>query len=183
MNSKRVFTLIGILLVSSFLVMGFAKPPDPGSSLILNINTKLQPGVWHGWGLGNSAETPGAYLVDVSPVNASKNGAYIERALVQPEFDGYQWNDVLRIMLPEGFKPLKVNVMVYRTADLPLAAEYDAVLEGGVWHGFGVGPSDLEQGYLVEVTPLEASWWMGRISSGRWCSQNSTGLRGMMWRA
>jgi hypothetical protein len=107
--------------------------------------------------MGQSADTPGAYLVDVSPINASKSGAFVERALVQPEYDGYQWNDVLRIMIPDGFKPLKVNVMVYRTADLPVITEIEETLQPGVWHGWGLGPCEQSQGYLVEVTPLEDS--------------------------
>jgi hypothetical protein len=155
MKKNHALTLICVLLVVNLMLMGFAKAPGP--SVVASFKSRLQPGVWYGWGLGESSETPGAYLVDVSPINASQGGAYVERALVQPEFDGNKWNDVLRIMLPEGFKPLNVNVTVYRTADLPVRAAFETTLEPGVWHGWGLGPCEQDQGYLVEVTPLEDS--------------------------
>ena len=96
-------------------------------------------------------------MVEVTPLKRPVDGNYVEKALVQPEFDGQAWNDVLRVMLPEGMQPLKVNLRVYATTGLPVAAEFDVVLEPGEWMGWVIGPSSLERGYVVEATPLADS--------------------------
>jgi uncharacterized protein YceK len=156
MSKLRVIVFVGVLLVLVLMLTGYRPGPVQSPELIANFKALLEPGVWHGWNMGPSSN-PGAYLVDVTPLSASKDGAYVERALVQPEYDGTEWNDVLRIMFPDGFKPQKVNVRVYRIEDLPVRAEFDTILEPGVWHGWGLGPCEQDQGYLVVVTPLEDS--------------------------
>jgi hypothetical protein len=34
--------------------------------------------------------------------------------VVQPEFDGLEWNDVLRVTLASGYPPLDVNIRLCR---------------------------------------------------------------------
>ena len=75
--------------------------------------------------------------------------------MVQPEFIMDKWCDVLRVQIPEDQPAMEVQVRVYRTPDLPVAAEYVARLEPGVWHGFAVGQSTGTAGYVIVVTPLD----------------------------
>jgi hypothetical protein len=72
----------------------------------------LEPGAWHGIGLGPASQEQ-AYLVEVDPLTAGKEGYRLERVAVQPEFDGTSWNDVLRVMLPQGQPAMDVRVKVY----------------------------------------------------------------------
>ena len=148
--------LLILAVISVIPGWGVLAEASPWRELITNFNTVLEPGAWQGWAL-NPAETCGAYLVEVSPHGAGREGDVVERAVVQAEFDGSQWNDVLRAMIPESQPRLKVNLRVYRTCSLPVVMEFEETLEAGAWMGWVVGPARLERGYLVEVTPLEPS--------------------------
>ena len=119
-------------------------------------DTELQPGVWHGFSLGKSSEQR-VYLVDLSPLAPPAEGDFIERSVVQPEFDGNAWWDVLRVSIPSDASPLAASVEVYDVAELPLVADYDFELQPGEWHGFVVGESSARRVYLVEISPLEPS--------------------------
>ena len=156
MKGKRISTLIMCLMLVWYFLPAPAQAAGPDSTLpvVFNLNPVLQPGVWHGWGLGPSSADRG-YIVEVTPLEAPRGGNHVERALVQPEFDGQAWNDVLRVMLPEGMEPLKVNLRVYETSRLPVATEFPAVLTPGDWMGWVIGPASTDRGYVVEVTPLE----------------------------
>jgi len=121
----------------------------------LNANTTLQPGVWHGFGLGASSDVNG-YLTEISPTGLGTDGETIERYVVQPEFNGANWNDVLRAQVSAAYPPLDVNLRVYETSSLPVAAEFVTTLQPGVWQGSLLGPSNLDGGYLAEITPLQA---------------------------
>lgn len=129
-------------------------PPKSILPLLTSIDAVLEPGAWQGWAIRPS-EARGGYLVAVTPLEPSVEGDFIERALVQPEFDGRRWNDVLRVLLPAGQPRLKVNLKVYDTASLPVVMEFDTLLQPGTWHGFGIGPASANRGYVVEVSPLE----------------------------
>jgi hypothetical protein len=72
----------------------------------------LEPGVWHAAGLAASSEEQ-AYLVQVNPVTPGREGDHLQRLAVQQEFDGRSWNDVLRMMIPQGQPALDVMVRVY----------------------------------------------------------------------
>lgn len=130
--------------------------PDAWRGQVINIDTYLEPGVWHGWAL-NPSEVCGGYLVEVNPQEAGREGDLVQTVVVQPEYDGYQWYDVLRVMIPEGQPSLWVKMRVYRVCALPVVMEFEDTLEGGEWIGWVVGPAALERAYLVEVTPLEPS--------------------------
>jgi hypothetical protein len=106
--------------------------------------------------MGPSADC-GAYIVEVSPLRPGAEGDVVETAIVQPEFDGSQWNDVLRVRIPDNQPALRVNIRVYRTCSLPVVMEFEEILEAGAWMGWVVGPANADRAYLVEVTPLEPS--------------------------
>jgi hypothetical protein len=57
------------------------------------------------------AKTKAGYIVEVSPLEDFD--AAVETALVQAEFDGKTWSDVLRVMAPGDRPALRVNVRVY----------------------------------------------------------------------
>jgi len=140
------------------LDINFDTPLDAGFEKILDadFDTTLEPGVWHGWVMGPSSWC-GGYIVEVTPLEPSDNGAYVEEALVRPEFNRDGWNDVLRIRIPADQPPLKVNVHVYHICRLPVVADFEATLTPGDWMGWVVGPAEIDRGYVVEVTPLEPS--------------------------
>ncbi len=72
----------------------------------------LEPGVWHGVGLGSASQEQ-AYLVEVDPLSPGQEGFRLEKVTVQPEFDGTAWNDVLRVMIPQDQPAMDVRVKVY----------------------------------------------------------------------
>jgi hypothetical protein len=154
---KRVYVVVAILvLVGAAPVQVYAENVHKAASLAASFNTTLEPGVWHGFVIGPSSLERG-YIAEISPLQPSVGGAHIERYVVQPEFDGVQWNDVLRVQLPLDTPALEANIRVYQTARLPIVTQVNTTLEPGVWHGFVIGPSSLERGYVAEISPLQPS--------------------------
>jgi hypothetical protein len=78
----------------------------------------LQPGVWHGSVVGRSSAAR-SFVPEVTPVDPV--GAVVDRFVVQPEFDGSQWNDVFRISTRPGDPVLRVQVRLYEVTDRRLA--------------------------------------------------------------
>lgn len=158
MKHTQVLAALGALLLASWLVPGpvLARESSPNSLLLADMDVTLEPGVWHG-SLMRPSCACGGYFVEVTPLQPSVGGAYVERAVVQPEYNGFEWNDVLRVMIPGDQPPLNVNVRVYETCRLPVVLDFVEVLEAGAWMGWVVGPASTDRGYIVEVTPLEDS--------------------------
>ena len=82
----------------------------PDLPVIADFETTLTPGDWTGTVLQPSSARA-TYVVEVTPLIAADN--QIERFVVQPEFDGYTWNDVLRLLVPVDRPPMSVHVRVY----------------------------------------------------------------------
>jgi hypothetical protein len=123
--------------------------------VVLDIDTVLESGVWHGWALG-SASVDRGYVVEVTPLEPSTyEGASVE-AVVQQEYDGYQWIDALRAMIAPYFPPVAVNLRVYASTEMPVFAEYEVDLEPGQWVGLPLQPSNSKGAFVVEINPLEA---------------------------
>lgn len=158
MKYTRLLSVLGVLLLVGLLVPSpiLATESSPNSLLIADMDVTLEPGVWHGWAMQPSCEC-GGYLVEVTPLQPADDGAYVERAVVQPEYNGHEWNDVLRVMIPDSQLPLDVNLRVYQTCEFPVVMEFIEVLEAGAWMGWVIGPASMDRGYVVEVTPLKAS--------------------------
>jgi hypothetical protein len=159
MKYTKALSVLGVLLLAGLLAPGpiLATESFPHSLLIADMDVTLEPGVWHGWEMKPSYEC-GGYLVEVTPLEPSVDGAHVERAVVQPEYNGFEWNDVLRVMIPDYQPPLNANVRVYNTCQFPVVMELEeVVLEAGAWMGWVVGPASMDRGYIVEVTPLEDS--------------------------
>jgi len=115
--------------------------------------TVLEPGVWHGFGLGDAGERRG-YVAEVTPLEPGREGDVIEKIHCQPEYPG-EWIDVLRLQIPESQPPLKVQVRVYEPSRLPVVMDFDTTLQPGDWQGYVVQPADARAGYVVEVSPLD----------------------------
>lgn len=158
MKHTRLLSVLGVVVLLGWLVPGpvLAAESPPDSLLIADMDVTLEPGVWHGWVMQPSCGC-GGYMVEVTPLEPSLSGAYVDRALVQPEWNGQEWNDVLRVMIPGDQPPLEVNVRVYQTCTWPVVLELETVLLAGEWMGWVVSPASMNRGYVVEVTPLEPS--------------------------
>lgn len=116
-------------------------------------DTVLEPGIWHGFQLGMSAEQRG-YAAEVTPLEPGVKGDIVARIHIQPEYPG-EWVDVLRLMIPEEQGPLAVHVRVYATTDLPVLSDFETTLNPGEWQGYAVQPAKVRAGYVVEVSPLD----------------------------
>lgn len=84
-------------------------------AVFTQFDATLQPGVLHGFILGPSSEHR-AYYAEVTPTEpGSADGAFIERNVVEPEFNATAsvWIDVLRLQIPTFMTQLNVHVRVY----------------------------------------------------------------------
>jgi hypothetical protein len=97
--------------------------------------------------------TDGGYLVDVSPLEGSTDGAHIEQHIL-PEFDGEIWVDVLSLTLPEQAAPLLVRVELASTVGWPVAFQQTLTINPGDWPGFIIQESARDAGYVIEINPL-----------------------------
>jgi len=131
----------------------------PGAQVVLCFNTTLQPGVWHGFLLEESAAQPTGYpdgAFDRTRLNhtymlASPEGyAQLESEsdppsptenlyAFQAEFNGVLWYDVLRLQAAGDGDPQNVSVVVYwadaTTVAADLGAAIDGLLASGVVNG------------------------------------------------
>jgi hypothetical protein len=98
----------------------------------------------------------GGYIVEVTPLERSSTGAYIQTARVLPEYIDSTWYDVLRVGIPAGQPQLDVNVRVYQTCQLPVAAQFDFTFYCGQSIGIAFGAALQDRGYVLELSPLQA---------------------------
>jgi hypothetical protein len=131
---------------------------EPTPTLVPRISTQftalLNPDEWAKETLGASA-LEGGYVVDITPLTPSVNGASIEHQIL-PEFDGEKWNDTLWMKLSNETTPQKVRVQVFSTIDWPVAFEGVIDLKPGEVHDFVIQDASNMAGYVVEVDPLKA---------------------------
>ncbi len=123
--------------------------------------TTLHSGVVEKFVLGPCA-TDGGYLVDVTPLEGSTNGAHIEQQVL-PEFDGEMWVDVLSLLLPEQAAPLPVRIELASTVGWPVAFQQTFTLNPGDWSGFIIQESKVQAGYVIEINPLSAGEFGDRV--------------------
>jgi hypothetical protein len=120
--------------------------------VITDFNFTLQPGVFHGFIVGESTARRG-FVTEVTPLSPSDfNGASIT-SFVHPEFNAGRWLDVLRVQLRGGSMPVNANLRVYSIISVPRVADINFTLQPGVAHGFVMGPVSENRGYVTEVTP------------------------------
>ncbi|HEX5029982.1 MAG TPA: FlgD immunoglobulin-like domain containing protein, partial [Candidatus Eisenbacteria bacterium] len=114
----------------------------------------LQPGVIHAVVVGPSSASA-AYVAEVTPLNSGVTAGLV-RSTILPERNCTDWNDVLRLQTSDSDPPIDINVRVYSTEGFPLVTSFTTTLSPGVLHGFTLGESSVDRGYLVDVTPLGA---------------------------
>jgi hypothetical protein len=116
--------------------------------------------------LGNT-RTDAGYLVKVTPNTIATNRpVLLEKVVVQSEWNGSVWRDVLRIMSPTNQTALPVQVRVFQVAprqpgDNPATfasikqiRSMPASFEPGIWHGYAMAQSSSDRAYLSKITPL-----------------------------
>ena len=75
-------------------------------------NAKLTAGEWRGYFLSQSSIDQ-AYLTAFSPAKPPINAGFLEKHVVQPEWDGKQWNSVLRTQIPQSLPSLDLQTRVF----------------------------------------------------------------------
>jgi len=78
-------------------------------SPVIEFDTTLLPGVWHGFYVGPSSDKT-AYLLEVEPLNQI---VHLERFVIQPEFDGKTWNDVARLITRDDGLDMDIRIRIY----------------------------------------------------------------------
>lgn len=160
MNGKRMLSkaavlilMIAVTAVTAWPVMaqGQQVAGKGGRSERLDFNATLHGGVAEKFVLGPS-DCNGGYVVDVTPLEASEDGAYIEKQIL-PEFNGKMWVDVLTLTTPAYISPLRVHVQAYTTADWPKVFQAEIGLQPGSWDGYMLQPSAVAAGYVIEINP------------------------------
>jgi hypothetical protein len=155
--------------VRVFKISGNSSTPPNDAAVIRShaaFAGNLEPGIWHGWVLGNT-RTDAAYLVKVTPDSGAINrSVLLEKVVVQSEYNGSIWQDVVRIMSPANQATLPVQVRVFQVAprqpdDNPatLASisqirSMTASFEPGIWHGYALAQASPDRAYVSKITPL-----------------------------
>jgi len=70
----------------------------------------LEPGEWNGFVMGDSKDRMG-FIMEVTPMVDEDNQILTYR--VQPEFDGTDWHDVARLMIPADRPATDVMITIY----------------------------------------------------------------------
>jgi hypothetical protein len=110
---------------------------------------------WSGIFLGET-NYPWGYLVDVTPLQPSVDGAHIE-TYIQTWFDGTQWVDYAFVGLPVLGASLDVQVDIYITQDWPVAYQGKMSLPAAEWRQFYLDEVSKNAAYVLDVNPLEPS--------------------------
>jgi hypothetical protein len=186
MNVKRILSkAVAIILVVAALAatatQGMAQQPARGMSGRMNqpgknnFTTLLYSGEVQKFNLGPS-DKRGGYVVDVTPLEDSTDGAYFEKWIL-PEYDGEKWVDMLTLLLPADAPPLQVNVQIYSTKDWPQVFRDTLSLDPGAWQGYMVQPSSVAGGYVIEINPrgrgdigdrIERAMMQPEVPDGSW---------------
>ena len=115
---KKAISVGALLLGLSLASFSSIEGAPPSSRVTLNVYTEftfeLQPGVWHGFFLSEVSENRG-YIVEVNPTEPAEAdlGGENITSRVQAEFDGQDWNDVLRVQLMDSLVPVNAMIRVY----------------------------------------------------------------------
>lgn len=118
----------------------------------LNFEAILQGGEWTKFTLG-PVKDKGGYVVDITPLEPSMDGAAIEHKVL-PEYRDRTWYDVLWISLTPDTDPLRVAVHAYPTTDWPVVFKQTLKLNPGDWQGMILREADNPGGYVVEINPI-----------------------------
>lgn len=83
---------------------------------VLEIDTWLKSGDWPGFLVAPCAEKVG-YVIKVTQLDPPVPGGLTDKFVVQPEFNGEEWWDVLRLGAADASDAIHINVRVYAVSD------------------------------------------------------------------
>lgn len=112
----------------------------------------LNPGDWQGFSMGRTT-LDRAFVAAYSLANPATNSGFLEKDVFQPEWDGKQWNTVLRLQMSKDVKPQPIKVRVYEISGMPVVREFDTTLQPGEWQGHSMGPCTVEQAFIAAFMP------------------------------
>lgn len=112
----------------------------------------LKPGEWTGFSMGQTT-LDRAFVAAYSLANPPTNCGFLEKDVFQPEWDGKQWNTVLRLQMSRDVQPQPINVCVYQIAGLPIVREFETTLKPGEWQGHSFGPCTVDQAFVAAFLP------------------------------
>lgn len=132
-------------------------------SVFSDIDATLQPGIWHGFALAQTS-TDCAYVAKVTP-KADQTTGFVEKVVIQSEWNGSGWYDVLRVSAPENqAQDVSVKIRVFKVSKKSTPADNNALgikphaafsttLEPGIWHGWVMDDTRTDVAYTVKITP------------------------------
>ncbi len=123
-----------------------------GFPIYKEFNTTLNPGDWQGFGMGRTT-LDRAFVAAYSLAKPPTNSGFLEKDVFQPEWDGRQWNTVLRLQMSKDVRPQPVTVRVYEISGMPVARELDTTLQPGEWQGHSMGPCSVDQAFIAAFSP------------------------------
>jgi hypothetical protein len=118
----------------------------------MTFSTTLQGGVLNTTTIGPASIDRG-YIIEVTPLNGVVSFGLEVRRVV-PQWDGSQWNDVVELRTNQLHPDMQVSVRLYDTGALQLVNSFTPTLLNGVLHGFILGASAQNRGYVAEITPI-----------------------------
>jgi hypothetical protein len=132
-------------------------------SVFSDIDATLQPGIWHGFALAQTS-TDCAYVAKVTP-KADQTTGFVEKVVIQSEWNGSGWYDVLRVSAPENqAQDVSVKIRVFKVSKkstpvdnnalgIKPHAAFSTTLEPGIWHGWVMDDTRTDVAYTVKITP------------------------------
>jgi len=109
---RRFLPWSAIVLI--FAVSGCQKASPPAVTFFKQFDATLQPQALQGFEIAPTVSEKCIYLAKISPADLSNDGASI-KYFIEPECNGKQWHQVIRITLDASASaPVKVHVVVYK---------------------------------------------------------------------
>ena len=123
-----------------------------GFPIYKQFSTTLKPGEWTGFSMG-PATLDRAFVAAYKLANPTSNSGFLEKDVFQPEWDGKQWNTVLRLQMSKDVQPQPIDVCVYEIAGFPVVSEFETTLNPGEWQGHSMGPCSVNQAFVAAFLP------------------------------
>ena len=124
-----------------------------GFPIYNEFEAKLNPGDWQGFSMGKST-LDRAFVAAYELAKPPTNSGFLEKSVFQPEWDGKQWNTVLRLQMSKDVKPQPTRVRVYEISKMPVHKEFTTTLNPGEWQGHSMGPSTVKAPFIAAFEPL-----------------------------
>ena len=124
-----------------------------GFPIYKEFKTTLNPGDWQGFSMGPST-LDRAYVAAYQLAKPATNSGFLEKSVFLPEWDGRQWNTVLRLQMSNDVQPQPASVRVYEISRMPVYKEFVTTLNPGEWQGHSMGPCDDNLPLIAAFEPM-----------------------------